>query len=223
MQIFHGSSNIIEHPQFGFGNPKNDYGLGFYCTESEELAKEWACQKNSDGFANCYELDTEKLSILNLSNENFSILHWLSILMQNRIFSPKSPAGRSNLDFLINKFSINFKEYDVICGYRANDSYFSFASDFLENIIPIQALASSMKLGALGIQVVLKSKKAFESIKFIKSEKADCTTYFPKYKSRDTSARKEYLENIRKLTTSEDSIYLIDIVRKPELLNDIKL
>lgn len=223
MQIFHGSSNIIEHPQFGFGNPKNDYGLGFYCTESEELAKEWACQKNSDGFANCYELDTEKLSILNLSNENFSILHWLSILMQNRIFSPKSPAGRSNLDFLINKFSINFKEYDVICGYRANDSYFSFASDFLENIIPIQALASSMKLGALGIQVVLKSKKAFESIKFIKSEKADCKTYFPKYKSRDTVARKEYLENIRKITTSENSIYLIDIVRKPELLNDIKL
>ncbi len=223
MQIFHGSPNIIEHPQFGFGNPKNDYGLGFYCTESEELAKEWACQKNVDGYANCYELDTEKLTLLNLSEENFSILHWLSILMQNRIFAPKSPAGRSNLDFLINQFSINYQEYDVICGYRANDSYFSFASDFLENIIPIQALASSMKLGALGIQVVLKSQKAFESIRFIKSENADCKTYFPKYKSRDTAARKEYLENLRKLTYSSDSIYLIDIVRKPELMNEIKL
>lgn len=223
MQIFHGSSDIIANPQFGFGNPKNDYGLGFYCTESEELAKEWACQKNNDGYANCYELDTENLKILNLSEDNFSILHWLSILMQNRIFVPKSPAGRSNLDFLINKFSINYKEYDVICGYRANDSYFSFASDFLENIIPVQALASSMKLGSLGIQVVLKSQKSFESIKYIKSEKADCKIYFPKYKARDSSARKEYLENLRKLTDSEDSIYLIDIVRKPELLNEIKL
>ncbi len=223
MRIFHGSPNIIEHPQFGFGNPKNDYGLGFYCTESEELAKEWACQKNNDGYANCYELDAEKLTILNLSEENFSILHWLSILMQNRIFSPKSPAGRSNLDFLINRFSINYQEYDVICGYRANDSYFSFASDFLENIIPIQALASSMKLGALGVQVVLKSQKAFEAIKYLKSEKTDCKIYFPKYKSRDAAARKEYLENLRKTAYSEDSIYLIDIVRKPELLNDIKL
>ena len=88
MQIYHGSENIIESPLFGFGNPHNDYGLGFYCTENLELAKEWACQKNKDGFANCYELNTEKLTILELSGSNFSILHWISVLMQNRIFSP---------------------------------------------------------------------------------------------------------------------------------------
>ena len=143
--------------------------------------------------------------------------------MQNRIFVPKSPAGRSNLDFLINQFSINYQEYDVICGYRADDSYFSFASDFLENIIPIQALATSMKLGSLGIQVVLKSEKAFGAIKYKKSEAADRKIYFQKYKSRDSVARKDYLENLRKMTYTSDSIYLIDIVRKPELLNEIKL
>lgn len=33
MLIFHGSEKIIETPQFGQGNPRNDYGLGFYCTE----------------------------------------------------------------------------------------------------------------------------------------------------------------------------------------------
>lgn len=38
--IYHGSGEIIEKPQFGYGNPKNDYGLGFYCTEDIELAKE---------------------------------------------------------------------------------------------------------------------------------------------------------------------------------------
>ena len=88
MLIYHGSEAKIKQPQFGFGNPKNDYGLGFYCTQSVELAKEWACQKNKDGFANCYELNTSGLSILDLSRSNFSILHWLSILMQNRVFSP---------------------------------------------------------------------------------------------------------------------------------------
>lgn len=223
MQIFHGSQKIVENPQFGLGNPKNDYGLGFYCTQSLDLAKEWACQQDTDGFANKYELNTDDLSILNLDSENFSILHWLSILMQNRIFSPKSPAGRTNLDFLVNKFSIDYTKYDVICGYRANDSYFSFASDFLENIIPIQALATSMKLGSLGIQIVLKSKKAFESLKFLNAEPASHTIYFPKYKARDTAARKEYLEHLRQITYSTDSIYLMDIVRKPELLDEIKL
>ena len=222
MQIFHGSECIIKNPQFGFGNPRNDYGLGFYCTKSVELAKEWACQKNKDGFANCYELKTEDLSILDLSASSFSILHWLSILMQNRVFSPKSPLGKQNLDFLTSHYNIPYLEYDIIIGYRANDSYFSFASDFLENIIPIQSLATFMKLGSLGIQVVLKSKKAFENFAFINAEKADHKIYYPKYIARDTSARKSYLENLRN-QKPESSTYLIDIVRNPELLNDLHL
>lgn len=94
--------------------------MGFYCTQSLDLAKEWACQQDTDGFANKYELNTDDLSILNLDSENFSI-------------------------------------------------------------------------------------------------------YFPKYKARDTAARKEYLEHLRQLTYSTDSIYLMDIVRKPELLDEIKL
>ncbi|MCR4789679.1 MAG: DUF3990 domain-containing protein [Treponemataceae bacterium] len=222
MQIFHGSENIIKTPQFGFGNPRNDYGLGFYCTKSVELAKEWACQKNKDGFANCYELKTEGLSILDLSSSSFSILHWLSILMQNRVFSPKSPLGKQNLDFLTSHYNLPYSEYDIIMGYRANDSYFSFASDFLENIIPIQSLATSMKLGSLGLQVVLKSEKAFESISFIKAEKAEQKIYFPKYIARDTSARKSYLENLRN-QKAESSTYLVDIVRNPELLHGLYL
>ena len=40
---------IPQKPIFGFGNPHNDYGRGFYCTESESLSKEpqifkcWSC------------------------------------------------------------------------------------------------------------------------------------------------------------------------------------
>ena len=40
--LFHGSEKVIEHPVFGEGKKHNDFGLGFYCTESEALAKEWA-------------------------------------------------------------------------------------------------------------------------------------------------------------------------------------
>lgn len=222
MLIFHGSEKIIETPQFGQGNPRNDYGLGFYCTESSELAKEWACQKNQDGFSNAYSLNTEKLSILDLSNENFSILNWITILMQNRVFSPKSPAGKTNLNFLFERFNIEYQKFDVIKGFRANDSYFSFASDFLENVIPIQSLATSMKLGSLGLQIVLKTEKAFQNLKFEKAEKASKEIYFPKYRSRDTDARKAYLESLR-FIKPEESVYLIDIVRNPEILNDLCL
>ena len=37
--IYHGSEKIIENPIFGGGKRNNDFGFGFYCTESEELAK----------------------------------------------------------------------------------------------------------------------------------------------------------------------------------------
>lgn len=40
--IYHGSEQIVEVPTFGLGRKNNDFGLGFYCTESDELAKEWA-------------------------------------------------------------------------------------------------------------------------------------------------------------------------------------
>lgn len=222
MILYHGSDKQITVPTFGAGNPRNDYGLGFYCTESIDLAKEWACQKNTDGFANQYELDSQSLSILDLSQDNFSLLHWLTILMQNRIFAPKSPIGHQNLQFLTEYFKLDYQTYDVIYGYRANDSYFSFASDFLENIIPIQSLASSMKLGSLGLQIVLKSPKAFSRLKFIKAEKAEKEKYYTQYKERDTTARKAYRESLRNLKPSE-SIYLIDLVRNPELLNGLSL
>ena len=56
LRLYHGSPIRVKRPLFGVGNPYNDYGLGFYCTESLELACEWACPKAKDGFANAYDL-----------------------------------------------------------------------------------------------------------------------------------------------------------------------
>lgn len=61
--IFHGSEKIIEHPIWGEGRKNNDFGIGFYCTESLELAKEWAVSSLRDGFANKYTLDTKYLNL----------------------------------------------------------------------------------------------------------------------------------------------------------------
>ena len=41
--LYHGSLEIISTPMYGQGKVYNDYGQGFYCTESLELAKEWSC------------------------------------------------------------------------------------------------------------------------------------------------------------------------------------
>ena len=39
--VYHGSDHIIERPKYGYGKIYNDYGVGFYCTENQNMAKEW--------------------------------------------------------------------------------------------------------------------------------------------------------------------------------------
>ena len=56
--LYHGSEQIIEEPTFGKGKANNDFGQGFYCTENEDLAKEWAVSSLRSGFVNRYTLDT---------------------------------------------------------------------------------------------------------------------------------------------------------------------
>ena len=39
IELWHGSSHVIKHPECGLVKPNNDYGRGFYCTRSVELAR----------------------------------------------------------------------------------------------------------------------------------------------------------------------------------------
>ena len=197
MRIYHGSKDIIKKPIFGIGKKYNDYGLGFYCTESIELAKEWAVDINRDGFANIYELDIKDLKILNLNDKKYNILHWLTILLENRIFDIHSSLAYEGREYLLKNFKINYEDYDVIIGYRADDSYFAFAQDFLNGSISYKQLNNALLLGKLGNQIVLKSKKAFNKIEFIDYIKVDKDKYYPIKENRDKLARREYFNNER--------------------------
>ena len=211
-RIFHGSVSVLEHPVFGQGKAYNDYGLGFYCTEHIELAKEWACASNKDGFANHYQLDMRGLNVLNLNTADYSILNWLAILLENRKFVVADGLPQRAKDYLLKNFMVDYKNYDVIVGYRADDSYFSYASDFVNNTLSLNDLSEAMRLGKLGEQVVLKSRKAFEALTFIEAMKAARVEYYAKYKSRDEEAREKY-KQIAARPMAEEETYVIDIIR----------
>ena len=210
MIIFHGSDHVIEKPIFGAGKPYNDYGLGFYCTESEHLAKEWAVSSQRDGFANCYTLDTEYLNILNLNSPEYTILNWIAVLIQHRLFSIKSPVARRAKNYLIENFSINVNAFDVITGYRADDSYFDYAEAFLNNGITVEQLAQAMHLGKLGEQIVIKSEFAFSKLKYEGFDIAENGQYYVLRKSRDDEANQLYL---KMLEEENDGLYIQDIMR----------
>lgn len=210
-KLYHGSNKIIEKPQFEFGKLHNDYGLGFYCTEKLEMAKEWGVSKDNDGFANCYVLGIENLSVLNLNdNSKYNILNWLSILLENRVFDTTSPLSYEGKSYILKNFKVDYQDFDIITGYKANDSYFSFAQDFLNGTISLRQLSNAMKLGKLGTQVVLKSKKAFENLKFTGYEIAKSSEWFEKKEMRDKNARREYFDT-EKNKRQKGDIYITQI------------
>ena len=210
MTIYHGSKQIVETPVFGVGKENNDFGLGFYCTESDNLAKEWAVSSLRDGFSNRYTLDTEYLNILNLNSPDYTILNWIAVLVEHRIFSIKTPVARRAKQYLVNNFSVNVNAFDLIVGYRADDSYFDYAEAFVNNGITVEQLARAMRLGKLGEQIVIKSQFAFSKIKYEGFETADKNTYYVLRKARDDDANKMYLKILEE---ESDGLYIQDIIR----------
>lgn len=208
--IYHGSKQIVEVPAFGLGKKNNDFGLGFYCTQSDELAREWAVSSLRDGFCNRYSIDTEYLNILNLNSSDYTILNWIAVLLQHRLFSIKTPVARRAKHYLIDNFSVNVNAFDIVTGYRADDSYFDYAESFLNNGISVEQLARAMRLGKLGEQIVVKSQYAFSKLKYDGFDVAEKDIFYVLRKARDDEANQLYLEMLEE---ESDGLYIQDIMR----------
>ena len=218
MFLYHGSEFIIEQPKYGLGKKYNDYGRGFYCTEEINRAKEWSVDFKRDGYVNCYEFNSYGLQTLNLNSPEYTILNWLTILIQNREFNSPSGLAEEAKQYLIENFNLPYRQYDVIRGYRADDSYFSFAQDFLSGAISYRQLCSAMHLGNLGEQVVIISRKAFHRLKFIDAPKVLASEWYKHKTRRDQSARRGYTDTVKNHRQKGD-LYITKILDE-EIKND---
>lgn len=221
--IYHGSQQIVEVPQYGIGKEYNDYGRGFYCTESIELAKEWACPVKNDGYSNKYRLSLDGLNTMHLTEGKFNILSWLAILLAHRKFDITSPVGNQAREFILDRFLPDTEGVDVMIGYRADDSYFSFAEDFVNNTISLRDLNLAMQLGTLGEQIVLLSKRSFGQIEFVEHEVADYHEYYYKRAQRDQNARAAYKNHKKNLQQLVNDVFVLDMIREDMQYDDPRL
>ena len=221
-RIYHGSENIIKNPIYGYGKKYNDYGIGFYCTESIEMAKEWGVGADHNGYANIYDLNMDGLNVVNLNDQEYCMLHWLSVLLQNREFEISSVLASEAKEYLTTHFLPDYSSADIIIGYRADDSYFSFAQDFLNGTISYRQLSAAMRLGKLGQQIVLKSEKAFSQLTFADAEIAKADECFTKKQFRDKSARNEYF-NVERNKRQRGDLYITQILDEEMKADDERL
>ena len=216
--IYHGSEYIIEKPEHLKGNPHNDYGLGFYCSTNFELAKEWAARKSGHGYVNKYTIRDDRLKILDLTKPPFdNILYWISLLMFNRTISNdiKNNYPRE-MEYLKTNYLINVNDYDIVIGYRADDSYFRFPEAFIRSEITIESLNTIFKSGDLGKQYVLISKKAFNLLKFVEYKEVTKESKEDYYKRKE-KADKVFTELLNKDRYSKE-LRLRDLVIKDDRL-----
>lgn len=171
MKLYYGADRLFYKPIYGFGNPTNDYGLGFYLTPDKEMARLWASKNKNGGYLMTFNVDINKLNVLRLAKiSKDDILKWISILVSHRFSKDEIASYKKEIAWLRENYPINLNNVDMIVGYRADDSYFQYSRDFVANELSLNLLSDALEAGHLGFQYVLISKKAFELIELIDCE-----------------------------------------------------
>jgi hypothetical protein len=150
---------------------------------------------------------------MHLNGKGYHILNWLAILLENRRFELSSPVSVRARQYILDTFLPDYKGFDLIEGYRADDSYFSFSRAFLSNTITLGQLRRAMHLGKLGEQVVLRSPAAFDAISFVDASPVDASIYHVKRMARDRNAREDFQKMLTK-TLPQDGIYVSTIIKE---------
>ena len=210
MKFYYGADRLLFKPEINKGNPSNDYGLGFYLTQNKEIARLWASQYVDGGYLIEYEVDVNDLKILQLATiEDKDILTWLSILIVHRFSLEERNENIANIKWLEENYLLDISGYDVIVGYRADDSYFAYSRDFMRNELSLELLKDAMKLGKLDTQFVLISEKAFQHIKYVKSEKVPHSDEYQQFRNK---TKHEYFK--MKQEDDINNTFLRDIMRR---------
>lgn len=186
VKLYHGSDHIIKSPSYLGGKPDNDYGNGFYTTEYEDRARSWATLNGNPekSIVNVYEMDFDGMQVLNLNEHG--VLTWIAEVVANRGANQEAASivGKR----LVELYRVDVEHYDVIKGYRADDSYTQVVEAFLMNQINIHEVERLFYKGSLGNQVFLRSSKAFEKIQWLDAYEVEL---LEEDKQTDIYARRE--------------------------------
>jgi hypothetical protein len=217
--VYHGSRDKDIVPAFGKGKLNNDYGRGFYTTCDIELGKEWAYayNKTDTGCLHTFEnVNIEGLRVLNLAKYN--TMCWIAELISHRTLDNiDDPQGRTSalIKEIIKLFKLDTSEYDLIIGYRADDSYFYYVGQFLDNRLDIEGLEQVIRYGNLGIQVFFKSELAFQRLKNANHKvEAVSHEYLGAYYDKEHTAFKNVKQKLNEEKVRKTDNTASNVVRK---------
>ena len=156
-------------------------------------------------------MNLDNLKLLDLTDDTkYSVLNWIAILLHYRKASNDFLRKHSKALKFLESYYIDLNNYDVIKGFRADDCYFRFPFAFLENKISLERLTEVYHLGNLGMQIVIRSRKAFNHLEFLSFEEVS-SSYRYQYEERMNLAKASY-EQIVDVCQYEKGTFLRDLV-----------
>lgn len=156
--LYHGSKQKLELPiDFLHSKENNDFGVGFYLGESFKQAASYISNSKS---TTVYSF---ALNIKNLKFTQFKVdREWMFAIAYYRGWL----HGKEN-NRLIKKIIEKVNVSDVVVAPIADNRMFDIISEFVRNEITDQQCEHSLSATNLGMQYVVKSKKAIKHLDFI--------------------------------------------------------
>ena len=157
-KLYHGGSEPVKNPDLRRCGNTKDFGWGFYCTNYQEQAEQWARRKG--GVVSVYTWNPSVLNILkclefvDMATEEGQDA-WVDFLSDNRL----EKSGNQIHDF------------DIVAGPMGDDSFWAVAVSYMRNPTEDrrQRLINAAKFGKYTKQIVFCTDKALQSLKFLES------------------------------------------------------
>ncbi len=147
MEIYHGSTVIVEKPEIRTAKFYKDFYFGFYCTEIKEQAERWAT-RFGNGYISVYEyVENPELNILRfpeLSEE------WLDFIVACRSGIPHN--------------------HDIVEGPMADDTIYNYVQDYLDKKLSREQFWELAKFKKPTHQISFHTEAALKTLRFIKGE-----------------------------------------------------
>lgn len=156
--IYHGSLDIVYHPEIRQSNRTLDYGCGFYTTTNYQQAEDWVTRHSKDrrkpscGYVNLYEVDLDAIRASNCKWFEGLTEEWVDFVYANR-----------------NDRNFNHT-YDYVYGPVANDKVYAAFALYESGLLNKQELIKELRTYTLVDQLLMHTEESLKSITFIEAK-----------------------------------------------------
>ena len=151
MLIYHGSKVIVDKPLISESRENTDFGRGFYTTDIEQQAINWAKRRGSLGYVSKYDLDDYIFQDSSIIIKKFSKYdeEWLDYIISCRNGNPNG-------------------YYDIIIGPMADDRVYNTIELYMEDIASKEQTLQGLKFPVKNNQICFRNQNILNKyLKFI--------------------------------------------------------